>query len=69
MKIRMKAEGKPPALEAKAGTMPFGKYKGWEFENIPVDYLSWALGNLDFHGKFAWLENELQSAYNEKKVQ
>jgi hypothetical protein len=24
-------------------TMPFGKYAGWEFEEIPADYLTWLL--------------------------
>ena len=27
--------------------MPFGKHKGEPIEDLPVDYLEWALGNIE----------------------
>lgn len=39
--------------------MPFGKYKGEELENIPVDYIEWVLENVE---NLNWrLEEELQN--------
>lgn len=29
--------------------MPFGKYKGEDLEDIPVDYLSWILNNMEIY--------------------
>lgn len=31
--------------------MPFGKYKGEDFEDIPTAYLYWMAENLDSHPK------------------
>lgn len=27
-------------------TMPFGKHKGWSLTSLPLDYLTWAAGNI-----------------------
>jgi uncharacterized protein (DUF3820 family) len=24
-------------------TLPFGKYRGWPLQNVPLDYLAWLL--------------------------
>lgn len=31
--------------------MPFGKHKGTELEDIPLDYLEWLVDNVDLHGE------------------
>lgn len=48
--------------------MPFGKYTGWLFENIPISYIKWALLKLDFSGKYAWLEEPLQKEFDVRNV-
>jgi uncharacterized protein (DUF3820 family) len=30
--------------------MPFGKYVGWDLEEIPRQYLEWIVNNLDLYG-------------------
>jgi len=45
-KLSKKPESKPFDGE----TMPFGKHKGEKIEDIPYDYLEWAVGNL-FEGE------------------
>jgi len=39
--------------------MPFGKYKGEEILDIPVDYLEWVYDNLDVDSS---LEEEISNA-------
>lgn len=31
--------------------MPFGKYQGYELEEIPKEYLKWVAENLDLYGE------------------
>ena len=31
--------------------MPFGKYKGYDLEEIPQDYLQWIADNIDLYGE------------------
>ena len=38
--------------------MPFGKHKGEELEDIPLDYLEWLVDNVE-------LRDELDQAVNE----
>ena len=33
--------------------MPFGKYKGWEIGDIPVEYLEWLIDNVELKGGLA----------------
>jgi hypothetical protein len=35
----------------KIEIMPFGKYKGERIENIPTDYLEWALGEWNWEDR------------------
>jgi hypothetical protein len=36
--------------------MPFGKYRGYEVEEIPINYLEWLWENVELYGQ---LENEV----------
>lgn len=53
------------AIKKKANleTMPFGKYQGELFCDIPRDYIRWALDNMDLKPN---LRNALQDAYGSK---
>jgi len=49
-----------PKKKSTMEVMPFGKYKGELFCNIPRDYIRWALDNMDLKDN---LRNALQGAY------
>ena len=45
-------------------TMPFGKHKGEEINNIPIDYLRWVIDNADI--KEGWLKNSILKRLNDE---
>ncbi len=46
-------------------TMPFGRYKGHSFEDIPTDYLQWCLENFDPVDNYGLYE-EIEAEYRKR---
>lgn len=51
----------PKGVERKWEVMPFGRYRGEPIEDLPTDYLLWAVENLERrdNGLYETLEAEL----------
>ena len=40
--------------------MPFGKYKGWFMKDVPVEYIIWAVCNIEDRARAEMFSIELQ---------
>lgn len=40
--------------------MPFGKYKGYQYQDVPIEYILWAVENLDYSTVKEKLLNEIK---------
>ncbi len=45
--LEREPHSKPKRRARRKTVMPFGKYKGWPLDDIPLDYLEWADDSLE----------------------
>jgi len=47
-------------------TMPYGKYKGYKIEDIPVSYQEWMIKNWEWSKQNEWIKNKILKLAEEK---